>query len=70
MVEFFLVNCSLYFRDSLAYQWPSTQMFVKLRHAFLFPLGWGDRRAGVGGGEGRSPKRTPAWEASVSVIPY
>ena len=72
MVEFFLVNCSLYFRDSLAYQWPSTQMFVKLRHAFLFPLGWGggDRWAGGGGGEGRSPKRTPAWEASVSVIPY
>ena len=60
MVEFFLVNCSLYFRDSLAYQWPSTQMFVRLRHAFLFPLGWGgggNRRAGVGGGEGRSPKK-------------
>ena len=38
-----------------------------------FPVGvggGGDRRAGVGGGEGRSPKRTPAWEASVSVIPY
>ena len=73
MVEFFLVNCSLYFRDSLAYQWPSTQMFVRLRHAFLFPLGWGGgggQEGRGGGGEGRSPKRTPAWEASVSVIPY
>ena len=50
MVEFFLVNCSLYFRDSLAYQWPSTQMFVRLRHAFLFPLGWGGGGDGGGGG--------------------
>ena len=48
MVEFFLVNCSLYFRDSLAYQWPSTQMFVRLRHAFLFPLGWGTGGQGWG----------------------
>ena len=54
MVEFFLVNCSLYFRDSLAYQWPSTQMFVKLRHAFLFPLGCG---GGGGGPEGRGGGR-------------
>ena len=68
-VEFFLVNCSLHFRDSLAYHWPSTQMFLRLRHAFLFPFGWGVVGGG-GGGEGRSPKRTPAWEASVSVIPY
>ena len=57
MVEFFLVNCSLYFRDSLAYQWPSTQMFVRLRHAFLFPLGWG---GGGTGGQGWGAARVEA----------
>ena len=60
MVEFFLVNCSLYFRDSLAYQWPSTQMFVRLRHAFLFPLGWagggGTRGQGWGAARVEAPK--------------
>ena len=58
MVEFFLVNCSLYFRDSLAYQWPSTQMFVRLRHAFLFPLGWGG--GGGTGGQGWGAARVEA----------
>ena len=57
MVEFFLVNCSLYFRESLAYQWPSTQMFVRLRHAFLFPLGWG---GGGPGGQGWGAARVEA----------